>query len=454
MKNWIQVAAVTTVVLAAVSFGTHEAQACGGCFVPPEENTQVTGHRMVMSIGMDQSTLVDQIVYTGSPESFAWVLPIRGKVDIGLSSDLIFNQLGFQTTVAVRPPPLNCPIYNCGQDSGSEFSASASSGGAGGGSGGGGVDVIAQGTVGPYETVQLDANGNAQALSEWLGLHGFQLPSSIEPIVADYVADGFNFLALKLLPGVGIDRIQPVRVTTQGAGIELPLKMVAAGTGAVTTMTLWVLGQGRYETDNFPNFVIAPEAHVWNYDEGRSNRSDLVAKAYAASNGHAWHTEAAIKSNAGSIRSSVLNVVDFGAPDQNGYSIDLDEARALAEADLDVLLQPFSSQGNGAMWVTRLRAELSRSALTKDLRLAASDKQEQLPLFVQCTNFVGTQPACPPPPPGCKTGDSTGNDPLGTSATSESGGCSVGQRGNRGIFGGGLSLLLLLGLSRRRRKTS
>ena len=266
----------------------------------------------------------------------------------------------------------------------------------------------------------------------------------------------FNFLALKLLPGVGIDRIQPVRVTTQGAGIELPLKMVAAGTGAVTTMTLWVLGQGRYETANFPNFVVAPEAHVWDYNTGRSNRADLVAQAYSASNGHAWHMEAAVETFAASFQSSVLQVIDFGAPDQNGYSTDYTEAKTLAEADLAVLLQPFvGSSSSGRMWISRMRAELSRSALTKDLQLAASDDQSELPQVIQCKNFVGKQPACPPPPPGCEpvNGGST-TDPLGTSTTHAGGGCSVGQRPGSGLFYGSLALLLIVGVGRRRRRTS
>ena len=37
------------------------AQACGACFVPPDENTQVTGHRMIFSTSMQQTTLYDQI---------------------------------------------------------------------------------------------------------------------------------------------------------------------------------------------------------------------------------------------------------------------------------------------------------------------------------------------------------------------------------------------------------
>lgn len=57
-----------------------EAAACGGCFAPPAETTQVTGHRMVVSLSTHRTNLWDQIEYVGDPESFAWVLPIRGVI--------------------------------------------------------------------------------------------------------------------------------------------------------------------------------------------------------------------------------------------------------------------------------------------------------------------------------------------------------------------------------------
>jgi hypothetical protein len=86
-----------------------EARACGGCFAPPGAETVVTDHRMILSVSKGQTTLYDQIRYQGSPESFAWVLPIVGTVQVGLSSDLLFTGIDNQTTTAVSAPPSNCP---------------------------------------------------------------------------------------------------------------------------------------------------------------------------------------------------------------------------------------------------------------------------------------------------------------------------------------------------------
>src|SRR5690349_7271367 len=88
--------------------GSPDARACGGCVAPPLESTQVTGHRLILATSKTQTTLYDQIEYSGSPESFAWFLPIKGQVDVGLSADAMFAFLGDASQVVVYPPKLSC----------------------------------------------------------------------------------------------------------------------------------------------------------------------------------------------------------------------------------------------------------------------------------------------------------------------------------------------------------
>jgi hypothetical protein len=102
------------VPLVSIAMPPGEAQACGGCFVQQSENTQVSGHRMVLSISPTQTTLWDQITYDGDPSEFAWVLPIKGQVQIGTSSDLLFGTLESATEVQIFSPQINCPTGNCG----------------------------------------------------------------------------------------------------------------------------------------------------------------------------------------------------------------------------------------------------------------------------------------------------------------------------------------------------
>src|SRR5688500_12368372 len=107
MKRFLVCAALA---VASITFGLEsDANACGGCFAPQENPTVVNDHRMILTISKDKSTLYDQIKYTGSPSSFAWVLPIAGTVDVGISSDLLFNVLDNQTQTRLLAPPQNCP---------------------------------------------------------------------------------------------------------------------------------------------------------------------------------------------------------------------------------------------------------------------------------------------------------------------------------------------------------
>src|SRR5215207_3353429 len=102
MRRKFGVFAVTLgLALASLAAFEGDANACGGCFGPPppptESPTIVTDHRMILTVAKEQSTLYDQIRYQGSPESFAWVLPIAGTVDVGLSADIVFTGLDQMT---------------------------------------------------------------------------------------------------------------------------------------------------------------------------------------------------------------------------------------------------------------------------------------------------------------------------------------------------------------------
>ena len=112
-------ALVASLPLLSLLTTTDEADACGGCFVSESESTQVTGHRMVLSISNEQTTLYDQIQYSGDPAEFAWVLPIRGQVDIGLSSDALFSLLEQETSITINSPFISCPTGSNSCDSAS-----------------------------------------------------------------------------------------------------------------------------------------------------------------------------------------------------------------------------------------------------------------------------------------------------------------------------------------------
>jgi hypothetical protein len=389
-----RVFAVSLIVCAAAAIvPARDALACGGCFVAQSETTQVSGHRMAMSISQDQTTLWDQIEYDGDPAEFAWVLPIAGQVEVGLSSDLLFSALDAQTAVRVSSPVIPCAPPVC--PGGGAFSASGS--GFNASSSGGGVTVIAEEVVGPYETVQLSST-DPNALNDWLTSHGYNIPADVEPVMAAYVSEGFDFLALRLIPGQGIDAMQPVRITTPGASPILPLRMVAAGTGARTAITLWIIGEGRYEPTNFNVETLSAVDLVWNWDTQSSNYSALRQEILDADGGSRWLMESANPYGSW-IFSELLYQAEFGR-DFGGYGPDAVQALEAAQADIATLMAGIDEN---SMWVTRVAADLSRPALGADLSLGASAEQFGVSNNLQAGAAIGTPPPCPPPPTNCPT---------------------------------------------------
>ncbi|MGH7440319.1 MAG: DUF2330 domain-containing protein, partial [Polyangiaceae bacterium] len=216
-----------------------------------------------------QTTLYDQIKYSGAAEDFAWVLPIKGTVDVSIGSDSLFAAIDALTTMSiVAPQPPVCPgPPSCPS---SDLSLGGSSSGLSGGFAVAGgpasspppVTVLSQSTVGPYDQVQLQST-NPTALNDWLTAHGYVIPTAVQGILSAYVGEGFDFLAIRLSPGAGVQAMVPISVTTPGASLTLPLRMVAAGTGATVGITLWVIGDGRYEPSNFTPFTVSPGALTW-----------------------------------------------------------------------------------------------------------------------------------------------------------------------------------------------
>jgi hypothetical protein len=273
---------------------TDRADACGGCFAPPpqqSESTVVTDHRMALSVSSQQTVLWDQIRYTGDPREFAWVLPVRAGAKVEVSNEEWFTALDASTQPVVYAPNrvggrFGCGLTGCGESS----SAAADSSGPGAGQ----VQILSQSVVGPYETVTLRATDD-DALRSWLRSHGYAIPPSIEPTITEYVDEGFDFIALRLLPECGERAMRPVRVVTRGADPTLPLRMVAAGVGARVGLTLYVISEGRWETQNFPNATIATSRVRWDRVQNRSNYDLLSREAMEADDGRTWLTEYAQK---------------------------------------------------------------------------------------------------------------------------------------------------------------
>jgi MYXO-CTERM domain-containing protein len=304
----------TLALAAATSLaGEREARACGGCMHPPPgptevDSTIVTDHRMVFSISPAQTVLWDQIRYSGKPSDFAWVLPVKPGARIELSHDAWIASLDAATQTVIQGPVASCysapPTEYNGSSSGGCFGGSASNGAAdfagsevdASTTGPAPVQVVSQQVVGPYQAVTVRSS-QGEALGDWLRTNGYDVPAAIQPTIDAFSSAGFDFIALRLAPGEGVQAMQPVRVITPGADPSLPLRMVAAGVGANVGLELFVLSEGRYHPQNFPDATIDFTQLKWDPYNHRSNYTDLAAAALVANGGQGWLTESSGPAN-------------------------------------------------------------------------------------------------------------------------------------------------------------
>lgn len=299
--------------------GARPAAACGGCFTPPPPPNQtasdITDERMLLAVSPAQTTLYDQNQYSGSPSSFAWVLPIHGTVTIGLSADVLFDSIDALTETTIEPPPSSCPPPpSCGGAIGcaSSNSAPAVAGNFASQGSAPPVAVIKQQNVGPYATVQLHSTDSG-ALVAWLTGNGYEIPTQVQPVLDAYVAEGFDFLAMKLLPDEGIQAMRPVRVTSPGAAFSLPLRMAAIGTGATVGITIWVVSDGRYEPQNFPFFTITSGELVWDWAQNVSNYTTLRGAIEADAGNRSWEIESSFDLSEITIQNAIVTGGQIGS---------------------------------------------------------------------------------------------------------------------------------------------
>lgn len=442
----------------------RDAAACGGCFTPPTQAaSDITDERMLLSVSMTQTTLYDQIRYAGNPSSFAWVLPIHGTVDVGLSADVLFATVDALTSTRITGLQSPCP--SCGKQG-----PSAASGG-----GGDAVTVTKQENVGPYATVQLHPTSttDSAALETWLQQNGFAIPADVQTVIDQYVSEGFDFLAMKLLPNKGIQSMRPVRVTAKGASLSLPLRMAAVGTGATVGITIWVVGEGRYEPQNFPFFQIADKDLVWDFKASTSNYTTLRAQHAAALNGRGWELESSLTLSQQLVSNAILNGGNnYGsqAGAGPGASADADylpvpasggtaaqTAEQVRAADIATL---FAGMTGPTVRVTRMRSDISHAAMNTDFVLTASADQSEISNLRTVSGGVNP-PVCPPfDPNACYVPGQAASDPAASDGGGhEASGCATAARPfetsalSFGVTGAAaLALVLRIVRARRREK--
>jgi Uncharacterized protein conserved in bacteria (DUF2330) len=126
-------------------------------------------------------------VFEGDPKDFGFLVPTPVVPEVAKIDARVFAEMELLVPAPVPPPTAGA--------------------GAGAGARGGGGAVVVEQTVrlGEFELVTLRA-GDARALLDWLGAHGFASRPSLEMWAARYVARGWVLNAMRYAPEEGAAR--------------------------------------------------------------------------------------------------------------------------------------------------------------------------------------------------------------------------------------------------------
>ncbi len=325
----------------------RQAVACGGCLAPPGTFTAVASHRMVIALGVEETVLWDQFAYTGAPDEFAWVLPVpKSGAQVELASDAFVQEIDAGTAPIVQSVDCGEQAGGCGY--GGEFRNPADE-----------VDVLQRQTVGPYETVTIDAD-DPGAIYAWLGQNGYAFPPEGVAALDHYIAQESAFLVLRLRPGAEVSAMRPVRVRFRGFMGTFPLEMVTLGASGSVELSLFVVAEQRYAARNYATVAIDEDDLVWDASSATSNYDDVFGATIEEHGGRAWVTEFA-----GPLAASELAGV------------------LQKEAGEDLAI---ATRGIAAPYLTRLRTRMLVDHIDEDLELALSDDASDVSRTLRARN--------------------------------------------------------------------
>ncbi|MEZ4317875.1 MAG: DUF2330 domain-containing protein [Myxococcota bacterium] len=272
----------------ALLLATPDAAACGGFFCNNIEPVEQAGEAIVFEVDgvQNQTTMHVQVEYQGPATEFAWIVPVKGQPDLFLSNDALFNTLSMMTE-----PRFNLWWDAVGTCDFMMWDAAVNANGVPSPappSEGGGVTVLAQETVGPYDTVTLAADSSTELLS-WLQANGYALPDSLDPVLQPYIGERHNFVALRLTSGAGIGDLSPLGMRYDGTTPAIPIQLTSVAATPDMQLVAYILGDARAVPTNYLHVELNEAAIDW-FSYG-SNYRDVLSRAADEAGGHAFATD-------------------------------------------------------------------------------------------------------------------------------------------------------------------
>ena len=286
-KSTIMACIITTVAVNLAASAT--AVACGGLFCQQVPIDQA-GEQIIFRRDGNQVTAVVLIQYAGLAEDFSWVLPVPGIPELSIGSDLVFAPLElatrprFNLEITGEPcpslSPFITPFLTDGIDNDNGADAAPD------------VVVLQSLSVGPFD-VEIVTSDDAEAMAQWLNEHDYDLTDRGRELIAPYVEDGMNFVALRLRQDQGVGDIQPLTLRYESELPMIPIRLTAVAAQPDMGIIVWLLGESRAVPLNYLH--VTPNYTRLNWYAGTTNAyatyQTLITAAMDEAGGQGFATD-------------------------------------------------------------------------------------------------------------------------------------------------------------------
>ncbi|HEY1013972.1 MAG TPA: DUF2330 domain-containing protein [Herpetosiphonaceae bacterium] len=319
------------------------AAACGGLFTADAPVSQ-SAERFILAVDEQAGTVsaILQLSYSGSAESFSWLLPVPSEPDLAVADEAAFAELDRLTKPEFKfPGPPECFNPRDG-------------GGVGAGAPGG-VNVVQQGQVGPYETAVIGGENPAE-VAEWLRTNGYQVTPAIEPKLKLYTDQKMLFVAMRLRGDQTAQDIQPIRVTFKADKLVIPMQLSSVSATPDMALNIWIFGPAQARPENLSGL--------------RVNKNDLAVINLAGGN------------NYQDVRAKAID----NAPGGSGRGLVIEYAKPTSGlAATDPLLAELAGS---YPYLTRFYGEMSPGEMTVDPTFVFDRSQPDVEPVIDMTNRV------------------------------------------------------------------
>ncbi|MBN1342882.1 MAG: DUF2330 domain-containing protein [Phycisphaerae bacterium] len=335
----------------------------GVYFLPVGEAADLaqTRQEAVLAHYDGKTTYVLRTMYTGSPDSFAWVMPLPA-----IPTDVVAHDTSalFTTLDEITSPVFFSigPARGCG--------CSLDTGDA---ARNGLVTVVASGQAGIFDWAALTSTG-ANALLTWLNTNGFAVPSSATTILDAYIQQEMFFLAVRVADPANLApnaqnnvQIPPIQFTCEVTSRFYPMIISRITAAQQTEVLLYVIAPHRAEAANVPNALIDRQSIAAdpNSDSG-TNYEQLFTDKIAELGGLALITEFA----------SHLDYLS--SYDYVNYAVYQADDIVAAWPDIPQDLTDPNGNLTTGLFLTRMRTVLAPNSMTVDFEFQDANTDDSV----------------------------------------------------------------------------